>query len=284
MKFRKAFVWSCMLLLGRGYAQEQAQQQAQQQAQSPTGTAPKPAEKSQYTSDGVGSVTLYYWRAPAHPMVGTGRGILVSGAPAGRVEQPGEKPYLPGVEIGIPAKENTIRLSYFRVQAGGTTTPANDLTLNASTYYGGDLLSASYTLQAAKLSFDYISWEFPLEKPKFRLKTLWELQYIGVKSGFDVPNQVMAGSKGSDWLLLPTLGMGLEHMVSKHFRWEAKASGFGFPRRSVVWDAEAYGAVRLGKAELMIGGKAFHFKTSPAKEQYVSATLPGAFIGLRWYP
>jgi hypothetical protein len=279
MNYCKAFVWSCLLLLGPAYAQEQAQQQAQPPAE----TAPNPAEKPEYSADGVGSVTLFYWNAPTHPMVGSGRGQMVDYYYPTKFNHLGTKPYMPGVELAIPAGQNTLRLSYFRTQASGNAVAAADMSLNGSNYYEGDWLSSAYTLQQVKLSLDYVSWAFPVEKPKFRLKTLWEMQYASLHTGIETINQPLSGSKSSDWLLLPSVGMGLEHMVSKHFRWEAKASGMGIPRRSLVWDAEAYGAVRLGKMELMIGGRAFRFKTSPSKEQYASASVRGAFVGLRFY-
>jgi hypothetical protein len=280
MKYRKTLIWSCMLLLGPAYAQEQAPQKPQPPAE----TAPKPpAEKPEYSADGVGSVTLYYWNAPTHPAIGTGRGILSGEIPT-RFEHAGDNQYTPWVEFAIPAGANTLRLSYFRTQASGNQIAPADLTLNSSSYYQGDNIASAYTLQSAKISLDYISWSFPVDKPKFRLKTLWELQYVTLRSSFDVFNQAAAGSTSSDWLLLPTVGVGIEHMVSKHFRWEAKASGMGIPRRSDLWDAEAYAAFRLGKIEIMAGGRGFHFKTSPVKEQYASATLPGAFVGLRFYP
>jgi hypothetical protein len=279
MKYRKALIWSCMLLLGPVYAQDQAQQKPQPPAE----TVPKAAEKPEYSADGVSSVTLYYWHAPTHPMVGTGRGLMINSNPT-RFEHAGDNQYTPWVEIAFPAAANTLRLSYFRTQASGNQIAATDLTLNGNSYYQGDNIASAYTLQNVKISLDYLSWAFPVEKPKFRLKTLWELQYVSLHSGFDVFNQDAAGSKSSDWLLLPTVGMGIEHMISKHFRWEAKASGMGIPRRSDLWDAEAYAAARFGKMEIMVGGRAFHFKTSPSKEQFASATLPGAFIGLRFYP
>jgi hypothetical protein len=32
-----------------------------------------------------------------------------------------------------------------------------------------------------------------------------------------------------------------------------------------------------------VGEKAFHFKTSPKDDNYLKATLSGAYVGLRWY-
>ena len=57
---------------------------------------------------------------------------------------------------------------------------------------------------------------------------------------------------------------------------------------SVVYNAvtrtEAQLAYRMGPVEVFAGGGAFYFKTSPKQENYVKATLSGAFAGIRWYP
>ena len=61
-------------------------------------------------------------------------------------------------------------------------------------------------------------------------------------------------------------------------------SGFIFPHRSTIWDAEATLDYRFGKFEVQGGLKTFHFKTSPEQNEFVQATFPGIFVGLRWYP
>ena len=88
----------------------------------------------------------------------------------------------------------------------------------------------------------------------------------------------------TNWFIYPSFGVGIEEMLSKHARFEAKTSGFAFPHRATVWDAEALLAYRMGPIELFAGGGAFYFKTSPKQENYVRAMLSGAFAGIRWYP
>jgi hypothetical protein len=79
------------------------------------------------------------------------------------------------------------------------------------------------------------------------------------------------------------LGLGLGNTVSRHFRWEAKGSGFALPHRSGMWDAEGTVAVRFGRIELLAGEKAYYFKTSAKKDQFFKATVTGAYAGLRFY-
>jgi hypothetical protein len=42
-------------------------------------------------------------------------------------------------------------------------------------------------------------------------------------------------------------------------------------------------AYRVGKVELRLGGKAFHFRTSPKSDYYLRGTLAGAFVGVRFF-
>jgi hypothetical protein len=64
---------------------------------------------------------------------------------------------------------------------------------------------------------------------------------------------------------------------------KASISGFGFPGRADIADAEATVSYRRGMWEIRGGGKAIHFKTSPNNNEYLSATFAGAFVGVRWH-
>jgi len=97
-------------------------------------------------------------------------------------------------------------------------------------------------------------------------------------------NFIQTSGTGTKWFIWPSLGMGVEIMASKHFRFEARGSGFAIPHRSTIWDADAFFAYKTGQFEIDFGGKAFHFKTSPKGEEYLRATMPGAYVGIRWYP
>jgi hypothetical protein len=88
---------------------------------------------------------------------------------------------------------------------------------------------------------------------------------------------------GSKNIFLPTFGLELEQALGRHFRWEAKGSGFGFPHHSNMWDAQALIAIRFGGLELIGGEKAYHFKSSAQGNEYFSDTLSGPFVALRYY-
>ena len=48
-------------------------------------------------------------------------------------------------------------------------------------------------------------------------------------------------------------------------------------------DAQADIALRFSAFEIQVGGRAYHFKTSPGTDQYFTDTLDGAYVGIRYY-
>jgi hypothetical protein len=265
-----------------------------------TTTPPKviPPELLYDTSDGKTSVKLFYWYTQTHPDMFTGKSAATNVDSSVSFEGGKTKP-TPGLELSFPAgKNNSIRISYFRTQGSGNTNAVTPPSTRGDVIWGatlnpGDYLATSFTLQSGKISLDYLSWPFPLENRRFRFKTLWEVQYVNVKSAVSAPfapvtdtagNSLQTSGSGSNWFIWPSFGVGVEIMASKHFRFEAKGSGFGLPHRAAIWDADAFFAYRSGQFEIDFGGKAFHFKTSPKREEYLIGTMPGAYVGIRWYP
>jgi hypothetical protein len=287
-----------------GTQQPAAQPPATQQQQTATPpAAPQPSTPATpapvvtsappfYAGDGV-SVTLQYWLGTGHPNMGTGHGNG-NGVPSALDYMGKPRPGLGGV-VSIPVgKHNAIRMSYFRVQGNGNPTATQNLNIYGVPYSTGNYLAVHYDMQNVKLSLDYLSWPFPVKDSKFHIKTLWEVQYTTITSSVDAPllhgetdasgAPVNVNGYGSDWFIFPSFGLGVDYLISQRLRFEGRASGFAFPHRATVWDTEATLDYRFGKFELQGGLKAFHFKTSPLKVEFVEATFPGAYVGLRWYP
>jgi len=256
-----------------------------------------PPEQLYETSDGHTSVKLFYWSTHTHPAMFTGKGADFN--VDSTTNFPTKTKPAPGVELSFPAgKNNTIRLSYFRSQGNGNTVAGEPPfgkgeVIWGANFFAGDKLSNSFTMQNAKISLDYLSWPFPLNNRRFRIKTLWEAQYTTIRTGVSAPlaptedgsgNAIQTSGTGSNWFIWPTFGLGVEIMATKHFRFEAKGSGFGIPHRAAIWDTDAFFAYKSGKFEFDFGGKAFHFKTSPKRTEYLRATMVGAYVGIRWYP
>jgi len=240
--------------------------------------------------DGGWSIEPEYWLNRAQPtLVG---GVLASGYQT--LDYLGHANRALGGELSMPAgKQNTLRFSYFRVQGSTNETASQDVTLFSEGYNAGDFLTANYTLQSAKISWDYLSYTWYTAKTKIRLKTLWEIQLDNIATDIAAPLKPVTTDAngnvnnntayGSALLVYPTFGLEFEQPVTRHFRWWARGSGFGTPHHGNIWDAEASVALRFGQFELAAGEKAYHFKTSPQREQYFIDTLTGLYVGIRWY-
>ena len=84
-------------------------------------------------------------------------------------------------------------------------------------------------------------------------------------------------------ITVPTFGLGLDQTVSRHFRWEARGSGWALPHRSKIGDTEVNIAARFGYVELVAGGRAFYFRSTRRSDHYVDGFIYGPYVGLRLY-
>jgi len=206
-----------------------------------------------------------------------------------------------GGEIGIAlGLHNALRISYFTTRAAGDFTNTQDLTMWSQLYAAGTLISTDYRIQDIKLSFDYLTWPYPVESRRFRLKTLWQIQYVSVKSGFDAPlipttnpdgtpivdangNPLTYMASGTRWYFTPTLGLGISDYIARNVRIDVNASGFTIPHHTTTWDADASVNFRLSHFEIGVGARAFHFKTSTDGPYYLRGTLYAPAATIRWY-
>lgn len=220
---------------------------------------------------------------------------------SGQATMQGTPKLAQGVELGIAVgHHNAIRMSYFSTRAAGNFTNANELGLWGQDYPAGTLISTDYRVQDFKVSFDYLTWPYPVESRRFRLKTLWQVQYISVRSGFDAPlipttdssgnplidsngNPLTYMASGTRWYFTPTLGLGITEYLSRNVRIEANASGFTIPHHTTTWDADAFVNFRIGHIEIGAGGRAFHFKTSTDGPYYLRGTLYAPAAQIRWF-
>ena len=205
-----------------------------------------------------------------------------------------------GIEIGIAVgAHNTLRISGFEASATGDFITPVEISLPSQTYTAGTLVSTSYRLRNVKLSYEYLTWPYPVESRHFRLRTLWQVQFTDVRTAFDAPllplvdtngNPLVNSSTGQPvdysgavdhWFFSPTFGLGATEYVSSHLRLELDASGFGIPRHTDIWDADASANFRVGHFELRVGAKAFHWKTSTNADFYTRNTMASAFVGIR---
>jgi hypothetical protein len=294
VKLRLQSVLMCLLLTGAaGWAQNQAPAQppvtepAPIQSGTATLAAPKEVPSTVNTGHGL-SFEPIYWITTAHP-------VLRGGSLNFNVD-PGNFDYLStpdkaiGGRLNIPAGQNaTIRVSYFQTQSTGFATAPMDLNLFGQLITKDDPLATRYRIEAFKLSYDYLTYFWKRQNSEIRLKTLWEVQRVSVTNEIDdfVLNTdgtySVNPALGSRAVLYPTFGLGIEHTLSRHFRWDARASGFALPHRAVLGDMEANAAFRFGHIEFLGGFRSLHFKTNAKNEFYNSGTLYGPYVSLRYY-
>jgi hypothetical protein len=233
----------------------------------------------------------------------TAIGTNVTGTINPYVRLQGKPKLAEGGEIGIAlGLHNALRFSYWEATANGNISSApNNFQAWGQTYPAGTYISTNYRIQNGKVSFDYLTWPYPVESRRFRLKTLWQVQYTNIRTAFDAPknplvdptsgapyvdvngNPISYAGLGSRWFIYPEFGLQAQYFSGRHLRLEANASGFAFPHRDTVWDADASANLKFGHLELRVGAKAMHFKTSPQAEYYMYGTPAGAFVGLRWH-
>jgi hypothetical protein len=299
---RLAVVAVGLLIASLSFAQESPESSEPHHAPPPSATpggfgstttlthTPKPPDEPYILEDGGVSIEPIYWFNRAQPS-------LYGGAQAtefGNLSYPGDANYSVGAEISMPAeRSNSLRFSYFRSQGSGNSTLTQDASIFTEAYNAGDYLNASYTIQNAKISWDYLSYTWHKRAGAIRLKTLWELQFVNAGTNAVAPFKAITTDSsgntdyntahGTSNLFLPTFGLAAGQSLNRYFRWEAEVSGFGIPHHGNILDAEASVAFRLHQFEILAGEKAYHFKTSPQGAQYFADTLSGAYAGLRYY-
>lgn len=245
------------------------------------------------------SVGLLVWTPRQQPVFN--RGDAAYFPQASQVTMQGTPKFSQGVELGIAVgQHNAIRVSWFTTRAAGDFTNAEDLTLFNQTYPAGTLISTNYNVQNIKLSFDYLTWPYPVEARRFRLMTLWQVQYTSARAGFDAPQLPLVDANGNPlvdasgnpisyaaqqtrWFISPTFGIGAHEYVTKDFRVELNVDGFAIPHHWTIWDTDADLNYRVGHLEVRAGVKGFHFKTSTSSDFYMKGTFFAPMVGLRWY-
>ncbi|MBZ5601140.1 MAG: hypothetical protein LAO79_02420 [Acidobacteriia bacterium] len=250
------------------------------QPQGQPSKAPPPERDTE--GDGF-SIMPLYWMAPGQPFVRKGHNSFVT--QSGNLDMDGNKKYGLGGVLTIPTgHENSLQLTYVRKLGMSNTTLGTDYSLFGDPFYSGDAVAMHYTMQYLKLSWNFLTYPFPSAGSKFRLKTLWEIQYVGMHGVFDAPGDTATTTtEGRKNVILPALGLGIEYHASKHVVFEAKGSGFGIPHHADLWDTEANLIFKTTRVELLVGGKAFHFKTSPnVSDNYFYQTLIGPYAGIRY--
>ena len=199
-----------------------------------------------------------------------------------------------GAEIGAAAGlHNTVKISYFFSKTNGTLNAPTDLVVFGQTFSAGEPMTTNAKLSDVKVSYEYLTLPYPVERRHWRLKTLWQMQYITLRSYYDDPiksatpdsagNITSYAVLGSKSFFTPSFGLGFHEYATRNFHFEANVSGFAWPHRFQLLDTEATIGYRVGHIDLRGGVKAFHFRTSPQQDYFYRGTIAGAFVGVRWH-
>ena len=289
----------CLLLVaGTAWAQDQTPPAHAPSATTPPATAPAatatssrtPEVSSRINTGNALSIEPIYWFPKGIPALRGG--TADTNTDPGNLDYTGKLKHSPGARVSIPVSKNaTIRVSYFKANSyTAITTAPKNLNLFGQAVTGGDLLSTLSNIEGYKLSYDYLTYFWKGRSSELRLKTLYEIQRIGINNEVDDFVVDTTGALininpiiGSQSVFLPTFGLGLEHTLSRHVRWEARGSGFGLPHRGDIGDAEAQIAFRVSHFEVLGGGRWLHFKTTPKATEYNVQNMYGPYVSLRYY-
>jgi hypothetical protein len=266
-------------------------------AQDPPGSQPPPPPTSKkptvpdYPDKRTITVGVFYYLT----IPGSGPDLIGGKAATGyeTLDGLGKQHSGPGVEVIVPiTRTGEIHFEGFIAKGTGSQTAPTATTVYSTSYNKGDQLSTQFQTESAKLYLDDLLYPYKFPVSRFRLKSLWEVEYVGIKGTIDAPlkpttdssgNAVTTTGTGSNNIVYPAFGIAAEYAISPHVLLRAAGAGFGLPHRSELWDAEGTVAYRRGKWEIRAGVKEFHFKTSPQKAEYVTDTLSGGFVNLRYH-
>lgn len=197
------------------------------------------------------------------------------------------KPRLaPGADASLPiTRTGSLHLEIFRMEGTGNQNAPRATTVFTTAISQGDYLATEYKMTTAKLYLDDLLFphKFPVER--FRLKSLWEVQYVSFGTNINAPyvTTSIETASGTKSVILPTFGLAAEYAITPHIVARVDASGFVIPHHSDLYDAHAQLSWRIGSFEVVGGVKTLHAKTSPQSDEYISATVSGAFVGVRWF-
>jgi hypothetical protein len=259
----------------------------------PPAAAPKKPRVPDYPDPRTITVGIYEWAT----LPGTGPDLKGGKAATGYsslYDFGKDHPITPNIDFSMPiTRTGIIHLEAFLNKGDGSQTALKETTVYGTQYLPGDYLSTQYQFRSAKMYYEDLLWPYKFPVSKFRVRSLWEFQWVGISSTIDAPLKTSATTStgtaqsntalGGETILWPTFGLAPEYALTPHVLLRAEASGFAIPHRAVLWDALATVSYRHKSLEVVGGFRALHFKSSPSQAEYMYDTIDGGFVGLRWH-
>ena len=279
----------CIALLVSEGAEAQQQTPPPATPQAPAAAPPPQSSVPDYPDPRTFTIGILGWftRQGSGPDLNTGRGASdIETVPAlGTPHQSF------GAEIYFPiSRTGELHLEGYLIKGTGnqfskiSTTP-----FSAVTYNPGDYLATQYQIKMAKFYLDDLLYPHKFPVSRFRVKSLWEVQYLNIGTTIGLPLMPVdtsgnsTTSSGSRNIILPAFGAAAEYAIAPHFLFRLDGVGFGLHKRADIWDVSATLSYRHERWEIQGGAKAFHFKTSPNSAEYLVATINGGFVGFLWH-
>ncbi len=264
---------------------------------SPDQTLPKPATAKStlpdYPDPRTLTIGIFGWATLPTPEPSITGGVAATSY--GTLDNIGKQhPATYGLEVSYPiTRTGELHFEGFEAKGDGSQNSPANTTLFSTGYTTGEYLSTQYQITGAKLYLEDLLHPFKFPVSKFRLRSLWEIQYVAIQATIDAPlaattdssgNPVSNAISGTRQVILPTFGMAAEYAISPHVLLRGAATGFGIPHHSDLWDAEGTISWRQSKTwEFRAGYKVMQVKTSPQRDEYIKDTISGAFVGLRYH-
>jgi hypothetical protein len=158
---------------------------AQQQTPAPQATsqAPAPAGPKQpdYPDPRTLTIGVWYWLT----IPGNGPNIVGGLGATGyeTLDSLGADHRTPAIEVSYPiTRTGVLHFEGFESKGDGTQYAPSDTTVFATAFNKNDFLATQYQIKAGKLYLEDLLYPFKFPVAKFRLRSLWEVQYIGISS------------------------------------------------------------------------------------------------------
>jgi hypothetical protein len=234
--------------------------------------------------EGSISIGVWGWVLTGQPLFDNG--TLAATTETSYVRMPGTPGLGRGANVSLPAGgHNALRFSYFDTKASGAFTVPIPLNLWSIPFSPGDYTDTYYRLRSFKLSYEFVSWPYPIGNRRIRVKTLYQAQLVRMLTDFTAPLSATATTPGSGakTVILPELGLGVTYYLSRNVHFDANASGFDIPHHGALGDVDASISFRYSRFELQGGAKLLYFKTSTHSDFYDKGTMGGPFVGVKFY-
>jgi hypothetical protein len=240
-------------------------------------------------NNGMGlSIEPILFQPYGHPMIHTGD--YNTTLTPGNLLYPGNPDRSFTGNIVVPVgKGGDVRFSYFQTTVTSGTVASADLNFFGNAVSEGDPLGTQAKISSYKVSYDFVTYFWNHKNGDLRLKTLYEFQYLSIDNIINDFQPQTDGTfnlnpiEATKSISAPTFGLGLDQTLGKHFRWEARGSGWALPHRSKIGDTEVNIAARYGYVEVVAGARAFYFRTTRRADHYVDGLIYGPYVGLRLY-